>query len=314
MGRHKPRSEQQEGSASADARAAEAGARAGAEFARLAREPLAPGLYVVATPIGNLGDITLRALAVLARAHTVYCEDTRTSRTLLARYGIGATLVPYHEHNAEEQRPRVLGELGAGKAVALVSDAGTPLVSDPGWKLVREAVAAGHAVVAIPGPCAPIAAIAVAGLPTDSFFFAGFLPAKAGARRTRIGELAQVPGTLIFFEAPSRVAAALDDLAAVLGPRPAAVARELTKLHEEIRRGPLDELRTVYDREQVRGEVVILVGPPLEAGVGDATIEEALDKALSAMSVRDAARVVAEALSISKARVYDLALKLQRGK
>ena len=288
-------------------------ARVGAEIGRLVEPPLKPGLYLVATPIGNLGDITFRALAVLARADIVYCEDTRHSRTLFSHFGIGAMLRPYHEHSDEEQRERVLSELAAGKAVALISDAGTPLVSDPGFKLVREAAAAGHAVVAVPGASAVLSALSVSALPTDAFFFAGFLPPKEAARRSRIAELAAVPGTLVFFEAPSRTGAALADLAHVLGPRPAAVARELTKLHEEIERAPLDVLAESFAQREPKGEIVILVGPPLAAEFDDAAIEERLREALPAMSVRDAAKAVAEALGVPKARVYDLALKLKGG-
>jgi len=289
------------------------GARVSAEVARLVEQPITPGLYLVATPIGNLGDVTLRALAVLARADIVYCEDTRHSRTLFSHFGIGAMLRPYHEHSNEEQRERVLGELAAGKVVALISDAGTPLVSDPGFKLVREAVGAGHTVIAIPGASAVLSALSVSALPTDAFFFAGFLPPKEAARRSRIAELAAVPGSLVFFEAPSRTGAALADLAQVLGPRPAAVARELTKLHEDIQRAPLDALAESFARREPKGEIVILVGPPLAADVDDATIEARLGEALLAMSVRDAAKTVAEALGVPKARVYDLALKLKSG-
>jgi 16S rRNA (cytidine1402-2'-O)-methyltransferase len=287
--------------------------RVSAEVRRLFQRPLEPGLYLVATPIGNLGDITLRAIAVLARADIVYCEDTRHSRTLLSHFGISAMMRPYHEHSDEEQRERVLAELAAGKAVALISDAGTPLVSDPGFKLVREAVSVGHAVIAVPGASSVLSALQVSALPTDAFFFAGFLPPKEAARRSRIAELAGVPGSLVFFEAPSRTGAALADLAQVLGPRPAAVARELTKLHEEIERAPLDELAERFAQREPKGEIVIVVGPPLAADVDDAAIEERLGKALRAMSVRDAAKAVAEALGVPKARVYDLALKLKGG-
>jgi 16S rRNA (cytidine1402-2'-O)-methyltransferase len=298
------------GAAKRPAAAGPAG-RAAAEIERLVHAPLPPGLYLVATPIGNLGDITLRALSVLAGADIVYCEDTRHSRTLVSHFAIPATLRPYHEHNAEAQRPAVLAELAEGKAIALISDAGTPLVSDPGWKLVREAIAAGHAVFTIPGPSAVIAALTSAGLPTDAFFFAGFLPAREAARRARIADLATMPATLVFFEAPSRLAAALADLASGLGARPAAVARELTKLYEEVRRAPLPELAAAYADAEPKGEIVILVGPPLAAEVADTAIEERLHAALSEMSVRDAARTVAEVLGVAKARVYDLALKLK---
>jgi 16S rRNA (cytidine1402-2'-O)-methyltransferase len=283
------------------------------EITRHSGEPLAAGLYLVATPIGNLGDITVRALSVLARADAVYCEDTRKSRTLMQHFGIACALRPYHEHNAEEQRPRVLAELAEGKAIALISDAGTPLVSDPGYKLVREAIAAGHTIVSVPGPSAVLAGLVASGLPTDTFLFAGFLPARETARRSRIAELAAVPATLVFFEAPSRVAETLADLAAVLGPRPAAVARELTKLFEDIRRGSLVELAAAYRAAAPKGEVVILVGAPREAEVSDATIEERLGAALAEMSLRDAAKAVADALGVQKARVYNLGLKLKSG-
>ena len=274
--------------------------------------PLAPGLYLVATPIGHLADMSLRAIATLARADVVYCEDTRHSRTLLAHYAIRATLRPYHEHNAEAERPRVLKDLADGRAVALISDAGTPLISDPGFKLVREAVAAGHAVSAIPGPSATLTALSIAGLPTDAFFFAGFLPAKEGARRHRIAELAAVPGTLVFFEAPTRAAATLADLAAELGNREAALARELTKLHEDVRRAPLSDLAQALAGDPPKGEIVIVVAPPTTGEVSDTMIEERLAPALASLSIRDAARAVADALKVPKGRVYDIALGLKR--
>ena len=208
--------------------------------------PLAAGLHLVATPIGNLRDITLRALETLAAADLIACEDTRVTRRLLDRYGIATPLTPYHEHNAAAARPKLIARLAAGKSVALVSDAGTPLVSDPGFKLVREARDAGHAVTALPGASAVLAALTVAGLPTDRFLFEGFLPAKEGQRRARIVELARVPATLVLFESGPRLAAALADLAAGLGAREAAVCRELTKLYEEVRRGDLAALARDY--------------------------------------------------------------------
>ncbi|MFA5901754.1 MAG: 16S rRNA (cytidine(1402)-2'-O)-methyltransferase [Hyphomicrobium sp.] len=287
-------------------------ARLAAEMQRHLDAELAPGLYVVATPIGNLGDITLRAIAVLARADVVLCEDTRHSRTLLAHYGVGATTRPYHEHNAAKERPRVLADLAAGKRIAIISDAGTPLISDPGWKLVRAALEAGHRVEALPGASATLTALSIGGLPTDAFLFAGFLPPKPIGRRARIAELATVPATLVFFESPSRTGEALADLAAVLGPRPAAVARELTKLHEEVRRAPLDQLAAQLEDEAVKGEVVILVGPPQQLDVSDATITEHLAKALVEMSLRDAAKATADTLGIPKTRVYDLGLRLRK--
>src|SRR3954452_15059282 len=209
--------------------------------------PKAPaGLHLVATPIGNLGDITLRALQTLAGVDVIACEDSRITRRLTERYAIAAQLIPYHEHNAESARPKILQRLAQGGSVALVSDAGTPLISDPGFKLVREACAAGHVVTAAPGASAALMALSIAGLPTDRFFFEGFLPAKEAARRTRIAELARIPATLVLFESGPRLAETLSDLAAGLGGREAAVARELTKLHEEVRRGDLGSLATDY--------------------------------------------------------------------
>ena len=274
--------------------------------------PLTPGLYIVATPIGNLGDVTLRALAILAGADGILAEDTRVSRTLLARYGIETPLSPYHEHNAAVARPRALRRIAEGQALALISDAGTPLVSDPGYKLVAEAVAEGFAVTAAPGPSAVLAALCVAALPTDRFCFEGFLPPKQSARRERINALAAVPGTLVFYEAPGRLAQTLADLALELGPRPAAVARELTKLHEEVRRGALDALATEYaGQEAPRGEIVIVVGAaearaPIAADVLDREIAEQLAK----LSVRDAAAAVAARHGLPRRQVYARALAL----
>lgn len=281
---------------------------------RLGERPLAPGLYLVATPIGNLADVTLRALSVLSRADVVYCEDTRHSRRLFERYGLTPRVKPYHEHNAERERPQVIAALVAGEAVALISDAGTPLVSDPGYKLVVAALDAGHRVEAIPGPSAVLSALSVSGLPTDSFFFAGFLPAKSGQRHARLAELAAIPATLVIFEAPGRVAATLSGMAGSLGDRPAVVARELTKLHEDVRRGPLSTLARLFEAEPPRGECVILAGPPpAEAEVGDTAIADALTTALARSSVRDAVREVSEALKAPRHRVYQLALALRSG-
>jgi 16S rRNA (cytidine1402-2'-O)-methyltransferase len=274
--------------------------------------PLNAGLYVVATPIGNLADVTLRALAILAGADAILAEDTRVSRTLLARYGIETPLSPYHEHNAAQARPRALRRIAAGQALALISDAGTPLISDPGYKLVAEAVAQGLAVTAAPGPSAALAALCVAGLPTDRFFFEGFLPAKQAARRERINALAAAPGTLVFYEAPGRLAGTLADLALELGPRPAAVARELTKLHEEVRRGALDKLAAEYASEEApRGEIVIVVDaaearPPIADDALDREIAEQLAK----LSVRDAAAAVAARHGLPRRQVYARALAL----
>lgn len=287
--------------------------RVAAELQRGLAQLLAPGLYLVATPIGNLADITLRALTVLARADVVYCEDTRHSRTLLAHYGIDASLKPYHEHNAEHQRGHILSDLASGRAIALISDAGTPLISDPGFKLVRDAAAAGHDIVAIPGASATLTALASAGLPTDAFFFAGFLPPRSGTRQTRLRELIAVPGTLVLFEAPTRIAETLQDLAQVFGDRQAAVARELTKLHEDIRRGSLSELAAAYATGETRGEFVVLVAQSGSVEVADETIATKLRLALQTMSLRDAARAVSEALNLPKARVYEIGLGLKAG-
>src|SRR5882724_7802458 len=223
----------------------------------------APGLYLVATPIGNLRDITIRALETLAAADVIACEDTRVTRRLLDHYGISTPLTPYHEHNAAAARPKLLARLAENGVVALVSDAGTPLISDPGFKLVREARETGHPVIAAPGPSAALAALTSSGLPTDRFFFEGFLPAKAGQRQTRIAELSHVAATLIFYESGPRIAQALAALAEGLGPRQAAVCRELTKLHEEVRRGDLAALARQYaDGAESRGEFTIVVEPP----------------------------------------------------
>lgn len=305
-----------EGGAGADAAALPSlesvAARAAGALRQAGGEVLSPGLYLVATPIGNLADISLRALATLARADVIYCEDTRHSRTLLSHYAISRPLQPYHEHNAAEQRPRILSALEEGKRIALMSDAGTPLVSDPGYKLAREAAAAGHAVTALPGATAPVVALTLSGLPADTFLFAGFLPTRAGARQTRLKELAAVPATLVFFEAPSRIAQSLADMTAVLGARAAAVARELTKLHEEIVRAPLPELAAAFADRETKGEIVVLVGPPVAVEATEGAIRERLQPLLHDMSLRDAAKAVADFLGVPKSRVYDLGLAMKR--
>jgi 16S rRNA (cytidine1402-2'-O)-methyltransferase len=279
---------------------------------RVLAPPLAPGLYVVATPIGNLGDVTLRALAILAGADGILAEDTRVSRTLLARYQIETPLSPYHEHNAAEARPRALRGIAEGQALALISDAGTPLISDPGYKLVAEVLAAGFAVTAAPGPSAALAALCVAGLPTDRFFFEGFLPPKSSARRERINALAAVPGTLVFYEAPSRLAETLADLAIELGSRSAAVVRELTKLHEEVRRGALDALAAEYAaKDSAKGEIVIVVGPPeRRTAISQDVLDDDIVAALRTLSVKDAASAVAAKHGLSRRQVYSRALAL----
>jgi 16S rRNA (cytidine1402-2'-O)-methyltransferase len=283
-----------------------------AHLARLLAQALPAGLHLVATPIGNLGDISLRALATLAGADLLYCEDTRHSRTLLAHFGISRPLRAYHEHNAEHERPRIVAELAQGRSVALISDAGTPLISDPGYKLVRAALAQGIRVTSLPGASAVLAALTSCGLATDTFLFVGFLPVKAAARRTRLAELARTPATLIAFEAPGRLAASLSDLAAVLPDRTVAVARELTKLHEEVRSGVAAELAQWAAQSAPRGEMVIVIAPPVAAdAVTDAAITEHLTGLLASMSVRDAAKAAAAALGVSKARAYELALSLR---
>src|SRR5882757_505838 len=226
-----------------------------------------PGLHLVATPIGNLGDITLRALETLACVDIIVCEDTRITRRLTERYGISALLKPYHEHNAALARPKILERLAQGASIALVSDAGTPLISDPGFKLVREVCAAGHQVIALPGPSSVLAALAVAALPTDRFFFEGFLPPKETARRVRLAELGRIDATLVMFESGNRVEGTLRDLADIMGARDAAICRELTKLHEEVRRAAVSELARVADTLETRGEFVLVIGPPSGAQI-----------------------------------------------
>ena len=276
---------------------------------------LAAGLHIVATPIGNLGDITLRAREALAGADVIACEDTRVTRKLLDRYGIATSLTPYHDHNAAEARPKILGRLARGEAVALVSDAGTPLVSDPGFKLVRAVREAGHAVTALPGASATLAALTVAGLPTDRFFFEGFLPPKEMARRTRVAELKRIPATLVLFETGPRLAATLADLAEGFGVREAAVCRELTKLYEEVRRGDLAELARDYAKADApRGEIVIVIAPPPEEIQPDASeLDELLRQALGRVSVKDAVSEVADATGLSRRDIYQRALALAKG-
>lgn len=275
-------------------------------------EHLKPGLHIVATPIGNLGDVTLRALATLAGADLIACEDTRVTRKLLDRYGIRTPLTPYHDHNAAEARPKLLRRLGEGAALVLASDAGTPLVSDPGYKLVRAAQDAGHSVTALPGASAVLTALAVAGLPTDQFLFAGFLPPKAGARRARIAELSRIPATLVLFETGPRIAATLADLAAGLGrQRDAALCRELTKLHEEVRRGDLATLAEHYAMEEPRGEIVLVIGPPAAAERPSAEASDALLRnALARTSLKAAVAEVAATTGLPRRQIYQRALAL----
>jgi len=274
------------------------------------------GLYLVATPIGNLGDVTLRALETLASVEAIACEDSRVTRRLLERYAIATPLLTYHDHNAETARPKILARLNAGAAIALVSDAGTPLISDPGFKLVQAAQAAGHAISAVPGASAVLAALTASGLPTDRFFFEGFLPSREPARRARIDELASIPATLVFFETGPRIAAMLNDVAAGLGRRLAAVCRELTKLHEEIRRGDVTALADAYrNGAETRGEFVVVIGPPAKSEpVEAADIDGMLNHTLTTASLKDAVEAVAAATGQKRRVVYQRALALSKSK
>jgi 16S rRNA (cytidine1402-2'-O)-methyltransferase len=277
---------------------------------------LAPGLHLVATPIGNLGDMTLRGLWVLRHADRILCEDTRVTARLLARYGIVTPLDPYHEHNAERVRPAILAALRGGATLALVSDAGTPLVSDPGYKLVRAALEEHLPVSAAPGPSAALTALILSGLPPDAFLFAGFLPARSAGRRRALARWTSLTATLIFFEAPSRLAAALADMAELLGDRPAVVARELTKRHEEVRRDRLAALAQHYlEAGPPKGEAVVIIGPPegTAAIVADAELDARLLALLGRHGLRDAAAELAAETGISRRVIYKRGLALQRG-
>jgi 16S rRNA (cytidine1402-2'-O)-methyltransferase len=275
---------------------------------------VAPGLYIVSTPIGNLRDITLRALDVLGSVEEVLAEDTRVASKLLSAHGLKARLSPYHDHNGAERRPGLLKRLEDGGRIALISDAGTPLISDPGWKLVHEALERGIKVFPVPGASALLAGLVASGLPSDRFLFAGFLPPKTAARRTEIACLKPVPATLVFYESGPRLAETLADLAAGLGERDAAVARELTKLFEETRRGTLASLAAHYDEAgPPRGEIVLLVGPPQEAVATAADIDAALHVALAEMPTKAAASSVADALGLPKREVYQRALAIKAG-
>jgi 16S rRNA (cytidine1402-2'-O)-methyltransferase len=276
--------------------------------------PLAPGLYLVATPIGNLRDISLRALDTLAAADLIACEDTRVTGKLLHAFGIEGRMLSYNDHNAAQRRGPILKALAEGGRVALVSDAGTPLVSDPGYKLVRECLEAGLPVTSLPGANAPLTALQLSGLPSDKFSFIGFLPPKSGARRALLAQWRGSPGTLLMFESGPRLAAALADLAAALGgEREAAVLRELTKLYEESRRGTLAGLAAAYAGEDPpKGEIVIAVAGAQEKEAGEEDISALLQKALETMSVRDAAESVSAATGAPKKTVYQMALGLAR--
>lgn len=274
-------------------------------------KPLAAGLYLVATPIGNLRDVTLRALDVLAGADIVLAEDTRVTAKLLAAHGISAKLERYDEHAAAKARPRVLARLAQGARVALVSDAGTPLISDPGYRLALEASRQGLPVIPVPGPSAVLAALTASGLPTDRFMFVGFPPTKSAARRAFFERLSPIGATLVFFESGPRLAASLADMLAALGPRPAAVARELTKLHETIVRGPLDALARDPRLNSPKGEIVVVVEGGSEPAASENEIDAALVDALTRVGPADAAAEVARALGLSRRPLYARALALR---
>jgi len=273
---------------------------------------LAAGLYILATPIGNARDITLRALETLKACDVIAAEDTRVTSKLLAIHGISRPLIPYNDHNGAQMRPKILARLEQGQLVVLVSDAGTPLVSDPGYKLAREVIAAGLPVIALPGPSAVLAGLTLSGLPSDRFLFAGFLPAKAGERKSLLEELATVRATLIFFESAQRLAESLAAIAEVLGDRPAAMARELTKLHEEVRRGSLRELAAHFEKQGApKGEVTLVVGPPQDTAPDSAKIDAALKSALVFMPVKAAAELIAGLTDGSRKQIYARALELK---
>ena len=278
------------------------------------RGSLAAGLYVLATPIGNARDISLRALDVLKGCDVIAAEDTRVTSKLLAIHGVSKPLIAYNDHNAPEMRPRILARLARGEAVVLVSDAGTPLVSDPGYKLVRAVVEAGANVVAIPGPSAVLAGLTLSGLPSDRFLFAGFLPSRQGERKAALEDLKTVRATLIFFESAQRLSESLAAMALVLGDRACAMTRELTKMHEEVRRGSLSELAAHYEKAGApRGEVTLLVGPPGEIVTDNAKIDAALTAALAFMPVKAAANMIADLTDGSRKQIYARALELKDG-
>ncbi|MBT3305773.1 MAG: 16S rRNA (cytidine(1402)-2'-O)-methyltransferase [Alphaproteobacteria bacterium] len=271
------------------------------------------GLAIVATPIGHSRDITLRALDIIGQADTIACEDTRVTAKLLSLHGLSRPLVAYHEHNAEKMRPALIKRLKQGQTVALVSDAGTPMISDPGYKLVRACLDGDIPVVPIPGASSVLAALVVSGLPTDRFFFAGFLPSKTVARKKALGELVDIPGSLVFLESARRLAGSLADMAGVLGPRQGVVARELTKKFEELRHGPLPELTEHYRTQgPPKGEVTIVIGPPSEDIIDDRDIDQRLEDALKDCSVRDAADIVAAATGLPRRKIYARALELKQ--
>lgn len=280
--------------------------------------PLPPGLYLVATPIGHLADMSLRALSTLARADFVAAEDTRHSGKLMHHYGIEADFLSYHDHNGKIMGPRIVSLIEEGRSVALISDAGTPLISDPGFKLVRDMRAAGLPVEVVPGASAVMAGLSLSALPTDRFLFEGFLPPKETARQTRLQVLSAIPATLVFFETVKRIEAVLDDIMAIFGDRQAALLRELTKLHEEVIGGRLSDIRAELEirssrAEGLRGELVLVVGPPEVIEITDEMITAALKEAmLKGMSARDSVKQVAAQFSTPKGRVYELSIAMKK--
>jgi 16S rRNA (cytidine1402-2'-O)-methyltransferase len=267
----------------------------------------------VATPIGNLGDLSARAIETLKSVSVIACEDTRVTGGLLHRFGIATPMIAYHDHNADQVRPKVVQRLNHGENVALVSDAGTPLISDPGFKLVSACAEAGLLIVPIPGPSAPMAALMAAGLPTDQFYFGGFLPPKSKARQQALERVRTLTCSLVFFESPHRIAEALADMAQVLGDRPAVVAREITKLHEEFRRGSLSILADHYSTHETKGEIVIVIAGSAETEARVAiNLDAALTDALKTLSVRDAAETVAKLAGVPRREAYARALSLSQ--
>ncbi len=278
---------------------------------KLASSPLAPGLYIVSTPIGNLSDVSIRALFTLAAADIAICEDTRHSRKLLSAYGIQRKLDAYHDFSGEKDRIRIVGALREGKSVALISDAGTPLIADPGFKLVREAIAEGCCVFPVPGPSAVLAALVGSGLPSDRFFFGGFLSAKESARRSELEAARPIPGTLIFYESGGRLQETLEDIQVIFGERPIATARELTKLHEAVLRGTAAQVLEIVRKAPPPGEFVISIGPGEETPATENDIETALRSAMQTVSLKEAVDEVAKGLGVGRKMVYNLALQLR---
>ncbi len=272
-----------------------------------------PGLYVTATPIGNMKDITLRAIEVMQNANLILCEDTRITARLCQAYEISTRLRAYHDHNGAGMRPYILERLQNGERIVLISDAGTPLISDPGYKLVRAVRDAGLPVFTVPGASALTAALAIAGAPTDRFLFAGFLPPKSAARQAALAGLAGIQATLLFYETGPRLAASLRDMARVLGDRLGAVARELTKLHEEVREASLASLADHYeDHGAPKGEIVVIVHPPIEEPASDAYLADLLSKLLADNSLKDAASIASEQTGAPRKKLYNLALRLKQ--